>query len=71
MIGIPEHGEELPVIPRQQEAEYAIKRATAILQKWPITAQLEAITERDAGNPEKYQNLLSFISETKSSIPKG
>ncbi len=50
---------------------YDKQRKEAILEKWPVDKQLEAITESSLGRPEKMGALLTDIEAIKSAIPKG
>ena len=50
--------------------QYEIDRSNAILAEFNILQQLEAITEKDMGRPEKYNALLVHIEEVKLEYPK-
>jgi hypothetical protein len=45
-------------------------RQKAIVEKWPVEKQFEAITESSMGRPEKLNELLAFISGVKEDHPK-
>ena len=50
--------------------EYEVLRSNAILAEFSVLKQLEAITEKDMGRPEKYNALLAHIAEVKTLSPK-
>ena len=50
--------------------EYEILRSNAILKEFSVLQQLEAITEKDMGRPEKYNALLVHIEAVKLEYPK-
>lgn len=61
---------ELPITEEQINAYVKDARRDAILRAWPVSAQLEALTENVAGRPEKLNKLLSDISQIKQEFPK-
>lgn len=61
---------ELPITEEQINAYVDDARRDAILRAWPVSAQLEALTENMAGRPEKLNKLLSDISQIKQEFPK-
>lgn len=46
------------------------ERRYAILNKWPVEKQLEAITENALGRPDKLNELTKFILKVKEDYPK-
>lgn len=50
--------------------EYEILRSNAILEGFSVLQQLEAITEKDMGRPEKMTALLAHIEQVKLLYPK-
>ena len=46
------------------------ERQVKILMEWPMEKQFEAITEFHMDRPEKLNQLLDFINQIKSDIPK-
>lgn len=50
--------------------DYEIHRSNAILKEFSVLQQLEAITEKDMGRPEKYNTLLAHIEQVKIDYPK-
>ena len=53
-----------------QMKEYEILRSNAIIEQFPVLAQLEAITENEMGRPEKMTALLAHIEQVKLLYPK-
>lgn len=53
-----------------QMKQYEILRSNAILKEFSVLQQLEAITEKDRGRPEKYNALLAHIEAVKLEYPK-
>jgi hypothetical protein len=45
-------------------------RRVEIMNAWPIESQFEALTESSMGRPEKLNELINFIIETKEKYPK-
>ncbi|MEZ6852788.1 hypothetical protein [Halodesulfovibrio aestuarii] len=60
------------VAPQSELPSYAELRQAAILEKWPMAAQLEALTEAAEvpARPEKMNQLLADIQEIKAQFPK-
>ena len=50
--------------------EAIANRQHQIIQQWPIEKQFEALTENAMGRPEKLNELINFISQTKEEHPK-
>lgn len=50
--------------------EYAELRQVAILEAWPVAAQIEALTEAAADRPEKLAALQAHIAAVKAQYPK-
>ena len=50
--------------------QYEILRSNAILKEFNILQQLEAITEKSMGRPEKYDALLAHIEAVKLEYTK-
>ena len=50
--------------------QYEVDRSNAILAEFSVLQQLEAITEKSMGRPEKYDALLAHIAEVKLEYPK-
>ena len=46
------------------------ERQVKILTEWPMEKQFEAITEFHMDRPEKLNQLMQFINQTKSDTPK-
>ncbi|SHI61444.1 hypothetical protein ACQ0P8_02170 [Halodesulfovibrio aestuarii] len=63
---------EPPPEPEPEPPTYEELRQTAILEKWPMAAQLEALTEaaEDPARPEKMNQLLADVQEVKAKYPK-
>ncbi|MFV3127110.1 hypothetical protein [Niveispirillum sp. KHB5.9] len=47
----------------------AAARETEILKNWPMSRQLEAMTEAAMGRPEKLAALREFIIQVKTRFP--
>lgn len=58
--------------PEPPAPTYDKLRQAAILEKWPMAAQLEALTEaaEDPARPEKMNQLLADIQDIKAQYPK-
>ncbi|WP_430735221.1 hypothetical protein [Halodesulfovibrio aestuarii] len=58
--------------PESPEPTYDELRQAAILEKWPMPSQLEALTEaaESPERPEKLNALLAYVQEIKAKYPK-
>lgn len=51
-------------------ASYKEARESAILKKWPVAKQLEAIADFVAGKPEKMNQLAAYLEFVRNEFPK-
>ena len=45
------------------------RRKLMYLEKWPVEAQMEALTEASMGRPEKLENLKKDLAEIRRVLP--
>ncbi|MBQ7503979.1 MAG: hypothetical protein IJT79_01495 [Ruminococcus sp.] len=59
----------MKVIHRATAEEIAQRRKQEYLTAWPVEKQLEAITEAQAGRPEKQQQMLQDFANIREALP--
>ena len=60
---------QLKVIHKAEHEEISKARAKIYLEKWPITKQLEAITEAFKGDTKKINELIECFENVRKTLP--